>query len=397
MKHLAGTFFVALTLALTLADSPAAAGSVTVDGQFVSTVPTGTPPLAVDSATLVPNLNASFLDGLPASAFSIPVAHVVRVGISGGEFTSIQAALDSITDASYYNAYVVLVGPGTYYESITLKDYVTVRGFGRGSTILDVSGSGAVTAVTGSAQAKISDLTIVASSSDGDAVGLASPFAIARNVEIFVSSSATGSSTGVRVTGSATVQLVDCDVQANGGSVNSGLYVDTPAQVTIDGGTLIGFGGGTPTSTDYGIRRAYVSGTGTLSVTGTEVSGEGGSVGYGLRSEKGSLSLDRCSVFAGGSSQATAFYNDENSVYSMSNSSFSTAGSAPAASQVALQQAAGTASVARSTIFAPNAAAVSAGAQLRLAYDEINGSLTGTGTYACLGNYDAGVYPISCP
>ena len=44
------------------------AGNATVDGQFVSTVPTGTPPLAVNSTTQVANLNASLLGGMSADA-----------------------------------------------------------------------------------------------------------------------------------------------------------------------------------------------------------------------------------------------------------------------------------------------------------------------------------------
>ncbi|HZT32016.1 MAG TPA: tail fiber domain-containing protein [Bryobacteraceae bacterium] len=53
---------------------PTVSGDETVTGkltatQLISTVPTGTAPMAVSSATQVPNLNASLLAGLPASAF----------------------------------------------------------------------------------------------------------------------------------------------------------------------------------------------------------------------------------------------------------------------------------------------------------------------------------------
>ena len=45
--------------------------SIETDAQLVSKVATGTPPLAVSSATLVPNLNADRVDGMEASAFAL--------------------------------------------------------------------------------------------------------------------------------------------------------------------------------------------------------------------------------------------------------------------------------------------------------------------------------------
>jgi len=54
---------------------------------------------------------------------------LVTVAKSGGDFTAIQAALDSITDATASNPYVVLVYPGVYSEQVTLtKSYVSIIG-----------------------------------------------------------------------------------------------------------------------------------------------------------------------------------------------------------------------------------------------------------------------------
>ena len=57
---------------------------------------------------------------------------------SGAEFDSVAEALDSITDASADNPYVVLVFPGTYVETelVTVKEFVTLRGAGQNVTIL---------------------------------------------------------------------------------------------------------------------------------------------------------------------------------------------------------------------------------------------------------------------
>ena len=69
-------------------------------------------------------------------------AQVVNVAKSGGNFTSIQEGIDSITDASATKRYAVVVHPGNYTESVTLKDYVDLIGTGRtNSRIVGTSGT----------------------------------------------------------------------------------------------------------------------------------------------------------------------------------------------------------------------------------------------------------------
>jgi hypothetical protein len=53
---------------------------------------------------------------------------VVTVAKSGGDFTTIQGAIDSITDATTNKRYCVLVYPGDYAETITGKSYVELMG-----------------------------------------------------------------------------------------------------------------------------------------------------------------------------------------------------------------------------------------------------------------------------
>jgi hypothetical protein len=56
---------------------------------------------------------------------------VITVALTGGDFTSIKAAIDSITDASIVNPYVVKIEPGVYSEDpFTLKSFVGVIGQG---------------------------------------------------------------------------------------------------------------------------------------------------------------------------------------------------------------------------------------------------------------------------
>jgi len=52
----------------------------------------------------------------------------VTVAKSGGDYTSVQSAIDSITDASISKRYSILVHPGDYAENITMKSYVDLIG-----------------------------------------------------------------------------------------------------------------------------------------------------------------------------------------------------------------------------------------------------------------------------
>lgn len=70
-----------------------------------------------------------------------PVANVVVVAESGGDYTSISAALDSITDATATNPYLIRVAPGIYNENVDLKAYVDIEGSGEGVTIIKGFGS----------------------------------------------------------------------------------------------------------------------------------------------------------------------------------------------------------------------------------------------------------------
>lgn len=152
------TLVPVLVLLLALAPAhPAAAGDLQVDGSFVSTAPTGTPPLAVASTTRVDDLNADLLDGNDASAFAPAPAQVLWVSPSGGQFTSVQAALDSITDASAFKPYVVRVGPGLYVEQVTMKPYVDIEGAGVGMTVIRWFGN---KTLEGASDAELRDLTV---------------------------------------------------------------------------------------------------------------------------------------------------------------------------------------------------------------------------------------------
>ncbi len=67
-------------------------------------------------------------------------ANTAQVWPGGATFSTIQAAIDSITGANPQTQYQVAVGAGTFNENIVMKDYVYVIGAGQGVTIITAPG-----------------------------------------------------------------------------------------------------------------------------------------------------------------------------------------------------------------------------------------------------------------
>ncbi len=70
--------------------------------------------------------------------------NVIRVSPSNGDFVSLAAAISSIEDASESNRYLIVIGPGTYNitRTIRIPSYVSVHGAGEHSTIINGAISG---------------------------------------------------------------------------------------------------------------------------------------------------------------------------------------------------------------------------------------------------------------
>ena len=81
---------------------------------------------------------AERVDDLEAGG--VAYAQVITVAQSGGDFASIQDAIDSVLDAASDKRYLVRVMPGDYNEQVTMTDWVDVRGAGKHATRITFSG-----------------------------------------------------------------------------------------------------------------------------------------------------------------------------------------------------------------------------------------------------------------
>ena len=83
----------------------------------------------------------------------------VTVAKTGGDYATIQGAIDSISGASASNQYNVIVYPGTYFETITQKDGVNVHGLGPAGAVV-IAGSSGTLVELGTGTSLLMNLTL---------------------------------------------------------------------------------------------------------------------------------------------------------------------------------------------------------------------------------------------
>lgn len=84
---------------------------------------------------------ANKITGLPTPSGGSEKVRRITVGTSNSDFTRINTALNSITDADKDNRYEIFVRRGTYNETFRTKHYVDIIGEDKYKTIVDYTGN----------------------------------------------------------------------------------------------------------------------------------------------------------------------------------------------------------------------------------------------------------------
>ncbi len=229
---------------------------------------------------------------IPMKSVAEGLKNIVTVSAQGGDFTDPVAAVNSISDASESNPYLVFIGPGTYVlsETLVMKPYVTVAGAGQGVTtlsaiiteILSVTVSGATNTI-------LRDLTVKHDANGGsssNAIGsYAHDFAVFNVTAIAVG----GNNNTAIINSEGTLTLVNVTASAIGGVNNKGVY-SFAGDITLDNVVASSSGG---TNINYGIYNYWSGAT----IKNSIVSATGGTISYGIQNNYYSgLSIKNSSI-----------------------------------------------------------------------------------------------------
>jgi hypothetical protein len=303
-------------------------------GKLVSTDPAGYLPNNIIKKAL----NAQKLGGLTAKSFRRRFARVVVVAKSGGDFTTVQGALTSISGASASKRYLVFVAPGTYVEQVQMNPYVDLMGSGRDVTTITCScaegqnsnavagpatlhaasgtrlsaltventgGDAAAEAVAGQALAgfTIEDARLV-STADNQAWGgyFVDSQITVRDTDIDVVGPANATTFGIQSIGTSTLDVSGSNIRATGATTNVGISTSSETRLSDTRVKVSAVTLGSAIAVD-------VFGSDLVGTDLDLVSEGDGDVYMGLRNQHGDVQLSHSRVRAAGPVSAYAIMN----------------------------------------------------------------------------------------
>lgn len=196
-------------------------------------------------------------DGSVQCDGSVGYSHIIVVSKSGGDFTSVTAAMTAIGSdpaypaASATNRYLVWVGPGVYTdEDVDMQPFVDIQGSGEGVTVLtSEGGTGGISpdsaTLVGTDNAELRDITVEIVGADANVWTHAIYTAGAsRLTNVTANARGGGRPRGIMVASGGSPILVDISVSATEGA-DSNLALDVVSSTVIVDGLFALADGGT--------------------------------------------------------------------------------------------------------------------------------------------------------
>jgi hypothetical protein len=249
-------------------------------------------------------VDADTVDGLHASELETHYQNVVIVAQNGGDYTSVQAAINSITDAAASNPYLVWVAPGVYSETVTMKPYVHLQGAGQQAVIITSTVSSSSDWPPTQATLKLAsdtslrDLTVGNGGVSDTQTAVLATDGMTRTLVADVTAQALGNSVNnlaIFLSGAGTgVTLQQVTALAeNGSNLNAGLINSDLATAVLSDGAYTARGG----TNAWGVFNRQ---SGTLEATDIVALGENGSnLNNGLYNYNGAVATLHGGVFTG--------------------------------------------------------------------------------------------------
>ncbi|HWR98745.1 MAG TPA: hypothetical protein VN317_10030, partial [Candidatus Methanoperedens sp.] len=252
-------------------------------------------------------------------------SRVIVVDVNGGgDFTSPVEALNSITDASATNPYLVKLMPGVYNvgsTSVVMRPYVDIEGSGEGMTLITGQNSNSscdIGVVRGASNAEIRFLTIE-NVIDGEcSVGFYTPPGAAPSLlQVTIQASgASGSKYAVFNAFGSVPSLFRVKAVASGGEGATGIQSNSIA-ATLTEVTATASGG---SQTNFGIINYYNGVITMRRVEATATGVGGGGMSIGVWNYLVSVTMSEVTATASGSSQANiGVLNELAGGYSLTN------------------------------------------------------------------------------
>jgi pectin methylesterase-like acyl-CoA thioesterase len=228
--------------------------------------------------------NSDTLDGQHAAAFQQHYQNLVVVAKSGGDFSTITDALNSITNNSAANPYTIYVAPGVYTETVTMKPYVDIEGAGENASKITYTGSPNANTgtVVGVSNAELRFLTVENTGGYNNAIALYNIFASPHLTRVIVAASNGTDSYGVLNVSLSAPTMTDMVISASGGSVTYGVYNESSSPTMTN--LTVTASGGTNT---YGVYNSYS----TPAITNVTATAADGTNNYGVYNESSSPTM----------------------------------------------------------------------------------------------------------